>query len=46
MIVCGVTKSASMILMYLWLLTEKEAWESYSGAVNAVLRSSLLVDPV
>ena len=23
------------------LVTEKEAWESYSGAVNAVLRSSL-----
>ena len=28
------------------LLTEKEAGESYSGAVNAVLRSSLLADRV
>lgn len=28
------------------LLTEKEAWERYSGAVNAVLRSSLLADRV
>ena len=30
----------------LQLHTEKEAWESYSGAVNAVLRSSLQAEPV
>ena len=30
----------------LQLRTEKEAWESYSGAVNAVLRSSLQAEPV
>ena len=30
----------------LQLRTEREAWESYSGAVNAVLRSSLQAEPV
>jgi len=30
----------------LQLRTEKEAWEGYSGAVNAVLRSSLQAEPV